>query len=185
MNAAILQQNLSKLLKQRNHTVMLLIAMLVANIVLGLALLTSSERVVIVPSNIKQKFWVATNKVSSAYVEEMAIFLINQLLDVSAASANYQRELILRHVAPEYYNVLNKRLQKEAEYYKEEQVATAFKPVEIDIDESSTSATITGDLISFVGTKRVSQQRDSYALKFRLKNNELLLTSFELLEVEL
>ena len=184
MNFSVLQHNLYHLLRQRNSTICLLVLMVVANIILGTSLLLKSEKVVIVPPNIRQTFWVRTHDVSREYLEEMSLFLIHQMLDVSAVSAEYQNNLILRHVAPEYYGVLKKKLQDELAFYRKKQVALSFKAVEIDINQKHFSVIIKGDLTSYVAGKKLSSSRDTYKLQYRYKNGELLLTEFTLLEEE-
>ena len=104
------------------------------------------------------------------------------MLDISSVSAEYQSDLVLRHVAPEYYGGLTKKLRDNLKFYEEKQVSTRFKPVEIDVDRKNFSVTIGGNLTSYVAGKRISESKDKYQLRYRYKNGELLLTSFVLIE---
>lgn len=182
MKQALLNINFQKLIGQRNAALTLAAGMAASNLILCTVVFFSNERVVIVPPDIKRSFWTETSKVSPEYLEEMSLFFAAQILDVSAGSAAYQRDVVLRYVDPAYYNALKKRLVEEEETYRTQQISTSFKPVKIEADASRLEAELTGDLQSFVGRDRVKQAREIYRLKFAYRSGRLLLIDFELLE---
>ncbi len=172
--------NLMKLLRQRDRLFWMSSLLGISNVLLGLCLFFSSERVVIVPASLAKSFWVDRSRVSAEYLEEMALFFAHHLLDVTPASAHYQREIVLRYTAPSYHNALKKRLVEEEEHSREGQISTSFKPVQIKTDPERLEVELTGDLISYVGGKSATQQREIYLLRFHYSQGRLLVTHFTL-----
>lgn len=172
--------SLYRLLKQRNRMFIVGCLLASSNLFMGMTLFFSSERVVIVPACVSKSFWVDRSAVSAEYLEEMALFFAHQILDVSAASASYQRDIVLRYTATSYHNALKKRLTEEETRAREGQISTSFKPVQIKVDEHRLEAELTGDLLSYVGGKLASQARETYLLRFQYQQGRLLVTHFTL-----
>ena len=184
MRQRVLDINFYKLLKQRNASLLLAVGMCLTNIVLGLSIFLTNERVVLVPPQISKSFWCDKNSVSKEYLEEMSVFFANQLLDVSPESASFQRGIILRYVVPEFHNKLEKRLVNEERRYRKQGISTSFKPIKIKVNSKFLSVELVGDLLSFVGQERVKQSRETYRLNYRYRDGRLLITNFELLEAK-
>ncbi len=182
MKQRILKINVYKLLRQRNALIILAVGMCLSNMLLAAAVFLANERVVLVPPHITKSFWCDSKAVSREYLEEMSLFFARQLLDVSPASAEYQRRIVLGYVSPEYHNQLKKRLIIEGERYQKQNVSTSFKPIKVKVSPEKLVAEVVGDLISFVGQARVKESRESYRLNYRYRDGRLLITNFELLE---
>lgn len=170
--------NLYQLLRQRNRMMVLGSVLVLSNLFLALTVFFSSERIVITPPCLSKGFWVDSRQVSPEYLEEMALFFARQILDVSPASASYQRDVVLRYVAPSFHNALKKRLLEEERRAREEQLSTSFKPVQIKVDVKRLETFLTGDLISYVGGKNAGQVRETYIIQFQYQQGHLLITQF-------
>lgn len=149
-----------------------------ANLLLSFKAFWSSERVVVVPAGLSKSFWVEDSHVSSAYLEEMALFFARQILDVSPASAAYQRQVVLRYTAPSFHNALQKRLISEEEEARKNQLSTSFKPVSVTVYLKERAVELTGDLVAYVGGTLSRQTREVYRLTFSVNQGRLWVTGF-------
>ena len=67
---------------------------------LGLSLviifnMVGRERIVLTPPAIEKSFWVAKNKVSASYLEQMGGFMAYLTLDVSPSSIEWKKAMLL------------------------------------------------------------------------------------------
>lgn len=179
MKLVLLNARIRDVVAQRNSLLTVCFSLLLIAFVQALYTLFKSEHVVVVPPETKQSFWVERNRVSASYIEEMALFFATLILDASAGSAAYQRDVVLRYAVPESYGRLRAMLLEDEERYKKEQLSTSFKPASVQVDAKNLTAHITGDLVSYVGQKRLSQVRETYRFQFVYKQGRLLIQSFE------
>lgn len=173
--------SLQKLTKQRNQVLVVGSILGVSNLILCGLLFFTPQRVVVIPANPAKSFWVDQRQVSPEYLEEMGLFFAREILDVSPASAAYQRDVVLRYTAPEYHNALKKRLIEEERRAGDGQISTGFKPIQIKVNAERLEAELTGDLLSYVAGKMVSSVRESYLLRFQYTQGRLLVTQFKLI----
>lgn len=179
MKLDILQRNLEQLIKQRNNSGFYAIIMAISNVILVSSLILIDDKVVIIPSELKQKVWLSDSRVSKEYLEEWAMFISSLILDVSADSAAFKRDVLLRHVSSKYNSELSKELILNQQKMLSEQYSTSFRPIEAEISEKDLAVIINGELITFVGSKNIKQERGSYSMKFDYKSGNLLLKSFK------
>jgi type IV conjugative transfer system protein TraE len=85
----------------------------------------------VVPAYQQQSFWLDQSNVSKEYLEQMSLFFVEYLLNLTADSIAYQRDIILKHVVPSYYAELKKRFLEEETRYRQEYLATNIKPMHI------------------------------------------------------
>lgn len=178
MKLLLLNTRLRDIVAQRNSLLTVCFCLLGIVFVQALCFLFKSEHVVVVPPETKQSFWVEKGRASASYIEEMALFFTTLILDTSPSSAAYQRDVLLRYAVPEAYGPLRAMLLEDEERSKKEQLSTSFKPASIQVNPKSLTAEITGDLISYVGQKHLSQVRESYRFQFTFTQGRLLIKSF-------
>lgn len=181
MKLRLLNTRLGDLLQQRNLLLTLVTILLLINFTQALFTLLRNERILVVPPDIHQEFWMEKNQVSPSYLEEMALFFAALILESSPESAAYKREIILRHATTNGYGPLKIRLLEDETRLKKEHVTTSFQSNAIKVMPHSLSVEITGDLLCFVGEKRISQSRDTYQFQFEYKSGRLLIRSFKLI----
>eukprot|EP01037_Dinobryon_pediforme_P013636 gene13636-13751_t len=111
------------------------------------------------PSYIREfiSYWVEGNQFSPSYIEEMSLFFVHLLLDVTESSISWQGSVILRYVIPESYGALKAKILDDEKRLKKEQLSLHFKATTFKLDASQLLAEITGDLISYVGSKKIAQ----------------------------
>ena len=181
MKIRLLKSRLGDLLQQRNLLLSLVVGLLIINFTQALFTLFRSERIIVVPPDINQEFWLEQNKVSPVYLEEMALFFADLILESSPSSAAYKREIILRHTISSGYGPLKIRLLEDEKRLKKEHVTTSFQANSVKVNPSKLNVELTGDLHRFVGEKRISQSRDTYQFKFDYRHGRLQIKSFKLI----
>lgn len=182
MKHLLSRKRLTDLLRQRNLMLVCCGFLLLTSLIQAAALFYRDERILVVPPETRQAFWVERNLVSAAYLEEMAVFLADLALSVSASSAPFQREVLLRYATPESYSALKAQLLAQEERLRKDNIATSFRPIQIKVDLVQQRAELTGDLLTYVGDKRISQVRESYELRLLYKAGRLHLKSLKCIE---
>lgn len=177
----LLQKNrLKDLLGQRNLLVSVTAFSFLLNFLLSLILLFKQEKVIIMPPELSQSFWIEKGRASVSYLEEMSLFFMNLILDVTPSSAGYQREVLLRYALPKAYSPLKQQLLEEEERLKKENLSTSFRPSHVNVSRSNSFVEVKGDYLGFLGNKKVFEVRQTYHLKVKFQKGRLFLESFEL-----
>jgi conjugal transfer pilus assembly protein TraE len=181
MKIRLLNHRLGDLLHQRNLLLSLSVGLMSLNFTQALFTLFHRERIIVMPPDLKQEVWLEKNKVSASYLEEMALFFADLILESSPESTAYKRDIILRNTVSEGYGPLKAHLLSDEERLKKDHVTTSFQANSAKVDPHHLTVELTGDLLQFVGEKRVSQSRDRYQFQFAYKAGRLLIKSFKLL----
>lgn len=184
MKIGLSNSRLGDLWQQRNLLLTLVATLLLINFTQALFTLFRNERIIVVPPDINQEFWIEKNQVSPSYLEEMALFFATLILESSPESAAYKRDIILRHATSHGYGPLKARLLEDEKRLRKEHVTTSFQPNAIKVVPHMMTVEITGDLLRFVGEKRISQSRDTYQFQFDYKSGRLLIKSFKLIATD-
>lgn len=154
------------------------VGMLVANLFLSWGLIQKNEKIILLPPEINKTMWISGSYASKEYLEEMSLFLSGLMLDQTPTSSAAKREMFLRYVAPDYYNSINERLVKQAEYLDQNDISTKFFLKEIRANEENREVIIVGELQSFVANDVVKKETAEYLLKFEYRNARYLLIEF-------
>ncbi len=182
MDFTLNQNRLSDLRFQRNVLAGACIALLGINAVQGLCLFFRHERVIITPPQLSQGFWVEGNRFSPQYLEEMALHYAHFLLDVTEKNILYQGDILLRYVTPDAYGAFKARLLEDEKRLRKNNLSTRFSPSNVAISPDQLKVDITGELMSYVGDKKISQVRETYQFKFQGRSGRLLIAAFTLLK---
>lgn len=156
--------------------------LLALNAAQSVGLLFRQERVIITPPQLTQGFWVEGNRFSPQYLEEMALHYAHFLLDVTEKSVLYQGEIILRYVVPESYGAFKAKLLEDEKYLKQNHLSTRFAPAEAILSPNQLRVDISGELMTYVGNKKISQAKETYRFQFQNRSGRLLIESFTLLK---
>ena len=161
---------------QRNCFVALCFLLAATAALLSIFLFGKNERIVVVPPVVEKEFWVEDKRVSPSYLEQYAYFLAQILFGKSSHSAPQQREIALRHVAPEFAGGIKKKLLDEEELLIKQNASYTFFPVHVQLNPKTNEVLIEGDRVFYVSGKQVSSEREGYILSFRYSAGKLLLT---------
>lgn len=184
MRFSLNQKRLSHLLLQRNFLVSVSATLLVSNVLLTALVFTKKTRVIIAPPDMRQQYWIEGNRFSPSYVEEMALHMAHLLLDVTESCILAQGEVVLRWVSPDAYGSFKGKLLDDLKRLKKDQVSLHFAPSELEIFKDGLSVDITGNLMTYVASKKVTDVKETYRLKFVSRHDKLLLESFTLIKSE-
>lgn len=184
MDFQLNQQRLGGFRTQRNGIAGICVMLLLINGVQSLCLFTRHERVIITPPQLTQGFWVEGNQFSPQYLEEMALHYSHFLLDVTEKNILYQGEILLRYVVPEAYGMFHAKLLADEKRLKKNNLSTRFYSVESKVLSEGLSVEITGDLMSYVSDKRISNVRETYQIQFQNQSGKLLIKGFSLVKTE-
>lgn len=182
MKFALYQRKLSHINVQRNALAGLSALLLVIVLLQTLFLFFKKERIIISPPDAKQSYWIEGNRFSPSYLEETSLFLCHLLLDISESNIIPQGEVLLRYISPKAYGAFKTKLLEDEKRLKQEQLSLHFMPQEIQLSADSLMADVTGDLISYVSTQKISQVRETYRLIFEQKLGRLFLQSFKMIK---
>jgi conjugal transfer pilus assembly protein TraE len=182
MDFTLNQHRLSDVRFQRNVLAGVCIILLSINATQSLCLFFRHERVIITPPQLAQGFWVEGNRFSPQYLEEMALHYAHFFLDVTEKNILYQGDILLRYVTPDAYGTLKAKLLEDEKRLKKNNLSTRFSPSDTVISADQLKVDITGELMSYVGDKKISQVRETYQIKFQNQSGRLLISAFTLLK---
>lgn len=158
-----------------------------SNIILSVALaissftvyqLYSSERVVVVPTNVSKEFWVSTNKLSESYLNQMGQYISTSLLNVSPNSAKQQFELVLDLAAPEFYQTLKLELNNQTRYLTENGITSAFYPKSYKFEKDK--IIINGQKNNIIGDRIVEKKDIVLTVFYIVQNGRFYISRFEI-----
>ncbi len=170
---------LQDLLRHRNYLTFTCAGLLASNLLMTFALCTQSERVVLVPPELKGPAWIERGKVSTQYLEEMALFFGSILLNKTPQSASYLHELLLRYADSSGIGNLKHQLREEEEKYQKSGLSTSFYPKKVTVQENGLQVDLFGEMVGYVSQKCIFQQEETFRLTFTFDHGRLLIKSFE------
>lgn len=150
------------------------IAQAVAVVVLG----KGSERIIVVPPEVNQQFWLEENQVSQRYFLEWGHYVAGLILNVTPASIDYQTETLLRYVAVANRAAFARRLQLVSEHLHAEKLSTFFSVAEVFVQPEHSRIAFVGSLASYIDGQRIDEKTAAYMASFQVRNGSLLLLEF-------
>ena len=159
-------------------------------LILGALLLQSTylffqhEKIIILPPETKQSFWVEGNSFSPGYLEEQAVYMAHLLLDVTTSNILYQGDILLRYVIPHQHSIFKTKILEDQKRLQKDNLSIVFLPHELEAYPTSLTVHLTGDVCGYVGSKRVTQNRETYRITFESKQSRLFLKDFEVIKTD-
>lgn len=171
-----------KLEKENRIFYIVVIGLLMVNLFFGFLLYKASvdKTVVVLPPNVAKEFWVAGNKLSRAYLEQVGIFLADRILSVSPENVDASIDMITPFFTtnPEQVKALKETLAGYRASIKRENWFQSFYPLKVVITERS--ITVEGVLRKTAGVTYIGQEKKSIQFFFEVKNGRLLITEVKL-----
>ena len=184
MKLSFQKKRLSSLQFQKNLLGGLSLVLLAVVVLQSLFLFFRQERTLILPPETKQSYWIEGNRFAPSYLEEMALYFTHLLLDVTEANILYQGEIVLRYIAPPAYGHFKTKLFEDEQRLKKDNLSLHFIPIDCEVSPKTLSALVTGDLLSYVGSKKVSQHRETYHVEFSQVKGRLFLKTFTVINTD-
>ncbi len=179
-------RNIETVARQRNVFMLLSVISMCACLVIGLKVLTSQERVILVPG-LSQEVWTSKNGVSASYLEETASMYLPLLLDLDYTSIDWKKERLLSHVSQSdeaYIKLLADYFARTKEKYKQFSLSTHFAVKKLETNPKKLTVRAYGQLISRFGERGYENIPAVYALSFEWIGGKLLLQEFVKLNLE-
>ncbi|HEX7650840.1 MAG TPA: type IV conjugative transfer system protein TraE [Noviherbaspirillum sp.] len=169
-------------LRRRNHGLALAAGGLIMALLFCLAIILDvigTERTIVVPPSIDKTFWVTKDRVSKSYLEQMGSFIAWLILDVSPASVDWKKDILLNYVAPDQYGAMKSRQEIEAERLKRINASTFFLPQQLVASEANQTVVIRGRLRTQVNGQDTATETKAYLAEFRYAGGRMHLHAFK------
>ena len=160
-----------KEMRRRNRGLGLAVGALAAGQILALVVilnLLGTVRTVVVPPSLNKTFWVTRDQASNEYLEQMGSFIAWLVLDVTPASIDWKKDILLGYVEPDQYERL-KRIN----------AATVFAPQQLVPSEEGQSIVIRGRLRTLVNGFETANDLKAYRVEFSYAGARMHLKSFK------
>ncbi len=184
MNFSLGQKRFTNLQVQRNALVGLCCCLLVIASGQVFLLMFKHERIIIMPPELRQTYWVEGNRFAPSYLEEMALYFCHLLLDLTEANIIPQGEILLRYINSSAYGKFKTKLLADEKRLKKEQLSLHFAPQQVQVFAKALSVEVSGDLLSYVESRKTSQIRETYRLIFKQHAGRLFLDDFQVVKSE-
>lgn len=181
MDFARLDNDLKEL-RRRNRALALALGGVIAGLLTSLVVLLNvvgAERTILVPPTIDKTFWVTRDQVSREYLEQMGSFISWLILDVSPASIDWKKGILLNYVAPDRHGALQSQQDIEAERLKRINASTTFLPQQLVPDEAQQNVVIRGRLRTQVNGLETALETKAYLAQFSYAGARMHLKSFK------
>lgn len=176
------QRNIT--LKQRASIIRLLVILVAALLITNIVSMTllyktvSNKDVVLIPAGFSKQARITTHSVSASYIDQLAVMMVNQRLNVTPTNIEDSNASILLYVNPSYYASFKKQLDLDASSITSAKVSSAFYINSVQTNAVTMVAEIKGTLKRWVGDRLIGTSTKTYELKFSKHGYQLLLNSF-------
>ena len=175
MNPIFISEQKKKLYLQRNILFSFFVVLLISNVFLSVIAFSKKDRTVIVPA-LDREVEVVGEEFSESYVEQMTVFFLELLLDLTPENIDYKSKLLLTHVALESYHEIFHYYQDEQQRHKQYRLSTKFDLHSVEI--SGLKVRVGGILSSRFGEDASKQLQVSYEISYKKTGGKLQLKSF-------
>jgi conjugal transfer pilus assembly protein TraE len=158
---------------QRNTLLGLTAVLLVLLVIMSLCLLFRSERVIVLPPEVRREFWVEGNRFSPEYLEEMAVYFLHLALDVNQTTLPYNTEMLARYSDTETGNYLRNKYEKDIKKLKQNDASTTFEVKEVTVYPDRNIVRAEGRLNRFIGSKQIGDSQEVYEVSFKTYRGRL------------
>lgn len=169
-------------MRRRNRGLGLAVAALAGGQLIALLVilnLLGSVRTVIVPPSINKSFWVNRDKASSEYLEQMGSFMAWLVLDVTPASIDWKKDMLLGYVESDQYGSIKTRQEVEAERLKRINATTVFAPQQLVPSEDAQNVVVRGRLRTLVNGFETANEAKAYLVEFSYSGARMHLKTFK------
>ena len=180
MELKLLETSEQNLKMQRNFVLAICVVLLAANIILSAKILLSDRQIILVPPNVGQWVSLTDKQLSPAYLEEMSVYFLSKLLDITSDNINYQSDIVLRHTSPSYHLQMSEFFAGEKKKYAEYNLTTYFIAKSLKID--GLNVTATGTLLSQFATRGKREEEVTYRISYDYKGGVLTIANFEIIK---
>lgn len=137
------------------------------------ATMDKTVRTVMMPPEVTKSFWVDGRSISPEYLEQMGTWVIQQFANVTSASAEYQKDNILRYVHPSVFGELSVRFQQGVNRLKAENISKYFFPREVRVSQQMQAVALMGVQQTWIADKRAGDEMKAYLVSFHYDGSKV------------
>lgn len=181
MDFAKLNNDLKEM-RKRNRNLSMAVGGLILGLLTCLVIILNvigMERTIVVPPSIDKTFWVTKDHASREYLEQMGSFIAWLILDVTPASIDWKKDILLNYVAPDQHGAMKSRQEIEAERLKRINASTFFLPQQLVPNEDKQTVAIRGRLRTQVNGQDTATETKAYLAEFQYAGGRMHLKSFK------
>jgi conjugal transfer pilus assembly protein TraE len=169
-------------MRQRNRRLALAVGGLIFGLLMSLVIIANligTERTIVVPPTIDKTFWVTKDRASKEYLEQMASFIAWLILDVTPATIDWKKDILLNYAAPEQHGALKSRQEVEAERLKRINASTFFLPQQLVANDQDQTVAVRGRLRTQVNGQETATDTKAYLAEFQYAGGRVHLKAFK------
>jgi conjugal transfer pilus assembly protein TraE len=128
---------------------------------------------IVLPAEPTKSFWLDDEKVSPEYLEQMALFVVQLMLNNSPETMRYNVEKVLRYVEPASRGPLEVALTAQARALKQSSASTAFVASSVEVQDGLMRAAVKGRLRRFIASQQTSSSPSCWIVEFHYAGGRL------------
>ena len=177
MDSHISYARLNTALRQRNMLAFGALILSLAIVLLAYALATKEERIILTPTLLGDTK-MSSSAPSPEYLEQVTRDISNLFLNRHPHNLTYFRDNILRLSDPAAHGQIEAALMATERRLLATRTSTVFYPTEIFVDPNALYSEIRGELHTYLGPERVSDERKIFAATWTYRAMRLHLQDF-------
>jgi conjugal transfer pilus assembly protein TraE len=128
-----------------------------------------NQKVVFMPPKvINQEFWVTGNEVSKSYLNEMALFTVFNLMNVTKETAKNNIDNLLVLVSPDFYYEVKSNLMDQMNYITDNAISRVFFPSVVNVDQKGLIK-VTGVMKDIISDKIMRSEQAVVRIEYQIK----------------
>lgn len=128
------------------------------------------DRFIVVPPKLEREFWIEDRTASESYMEQMGVFFATLIGNMSPLNAEYNTAILTRYIDHKSLPVVKTELASQAAYFKKNNITQSFFPEGVRVNAAEGIVDVTGSVVRYVGTVKVSQEKMIVRMKMRIDN---------------
>ncbi len=182
MKFNLAKKRLTNFEHQRNMLLGFSSVLLLIMLVMSLCLFFKSERVIILPPEVRREFWSEGNRFSPEYLEEMAIYFVHLSFDVNQTTLPYNTEILSRYASTQAASYLRSKYEKDIKKLKKNNASTTFEVQEVVVYPERNVVQVSGLMNKYVGAHKIKDSKDIYEVHFEIHRGRLFFKKMKQIE---
>jgi type IV conjugative transfer system protein TraE len=135
------------------------------------------EKIILLPPAVYSRVFITNDSASPEYIKEMADYVIYLATNYTPDTIDSRLKEFLKYVEPSAYQRLKKQIKEISADVKFYGRVQAFYPEKFQIDPQNKQVLVTGRLVKSYMGKTLEDKKQTYVLKYVIRNGEFLVTS--------
>ena len=164
---------------QRGFLLIALIVSMILNITLSISFLAKNDRVIVLPGIVSKEFSAEGSKVlSESYIEQMSVFFVHLMLDLTPKNVEYNASTLLKNVDPKYFSAMSEYFKNKEKAHKNFNFVSRFDIVSLKVYKEQNTVEIDGVLTAYFGVDKKIERSAKYILNYIISDGKMLVSNF-------